>query len=568
MKKSCAVKFLAVALVLVLTVSTGLSAMAASVISLTRYNGDDVSVKTQVTGLKEETMVTYMVTDNTSLAATTDSTIKAIDQVNVGDKTAVEFGYNTTSAAIDTDKIFVGADTWNAAAESGKILAASGANVTENGIAPATPHANNMNLLADEDDVTAVTLTNASADEVAYVTIDGVEVDFSVKDADEIYLFDALTADSIINIGYKAPYFTAASVMDAWPETLEYGTHFTGSNTGAISGSIGYLNSVQFQLDAQGSYGDGLKAWYPTSEAKTVEYQILGSSMKKIFADGAVQADGTVVLKDGSGSAKATAGADVVAAAFEQYDADAVAAMEDTARYPVAVAYSKNQQWIMHLGTSNALNIELDVPVAGTYTMVFHQGAYQTSRLPVVTVNGAEAKTATMYSAISGSEGDNGCISTLDVTLNKGVNTFTIKSASSIVRLDSVYLLNKDAVGQEMIEIMDANRTAATRPVAIDKVTGYNRFEDTVVTLGKVVQTENSITAFARVSGAFDECGIEVGADQYAALAVGGSEDLDTKGAYAIELYSDNADDIAALKGRGIMAYADDNYSSDSYTIQ
>ena len=572
MKKSCAVKLLAVALVLILTMSTGLSAMAASVTSLTRYNGDVVDVTTQVTGLDEESMVTYLVTDNTSLAATTDSTIKAIDQVNVGDKTAVDFSYKTTSTAIDTDKIYVGADTWNAAVESGKVISANGANVTENGIALETPHAANMNLIAEEGDATAVTLTNATSDKVAYVTVNGVEVDFSAKDADEIYVFEALSAEDIINVGYKAPYFTAASVMDAWPETLVHGTHFIGSNQGAQSGTIGALNSIQYSLDAQGSYGDALKGWYPTSEAKTVEFGVLGSSLKKILLD-EVDSDGAVVLKAGSSATNtATAAKYIVDAARAQYSADDAAALDDATRYPVAVEYSAGQQWVMHIGQNNTMTIQLDVPMAGTYTMAFHQGAYATTRLPIVTVNGGAAQTATMYSEISGAQGDSGCISTVDVVLNKGTNTFTLKSASSIVRLDSVYILNKDSVGQAALDLMNQNRTSATRPAGIDKVTGYTRFADTVVSLGKVVKTENSVTAFARVSGDFDECGIEVGIDSYQALAVGGSEDLDTKGAFAIELYSDDAADIAALVGQSVMAYAisgeDYIYSADSKEIQ
>ncbi|MBR3942550.1 MAG: hypothetical protein IKJ55_04260 [Clostridia bacterium] len=557
MKKSCAVKLLAVALVLILTMSTGLSAMAASVTSLTRYNGDVVDVTTQVTGLDEESMVTYLVTDNTSLAATSDSTIKAIDQVNVGENTAVEFGYTTTTSAIDTDKIYVGADTWNAAVESGKVISANGANVKENGMGLEVPHAANMNLIAEDGDATAVALTNATSDKVAYVTVNDVEVDFSVKDADEIYVFEALDAEDVINIGYKAPYFTAASVMDSWPETLVYNTHFIGSNQGDISGSIGPLNATQYNLDAKGSYGDALKGWYPTSEAKTVEFQVLGSSLKKILLDEVNKDGAVIILKTGDTSDKiSTASKAIVDAARAQYTADDAATLDDATRYPVAVDYSAGQQWVMHLGTKNTMTIELDVPVAGTYTMAFHQGAWATTRLPVVTVNGGAAQTATMYSEITGGEGDAGCISTVDVVLNKGVNTFTLKSASSIVRLDSVYILNKDSVGQETLDLMNQNRKSATRPVAIDRITGYNTFADTVVSLGKVVRTENSVTAFARVSGAFDECGIEVGLNQYKALAVGGSEDLDTKGAYAIELYSDNAEAITALVGETVQAYA------------
>lgn len=573
MKKSCAVKLLAVALVLILTMSTGLSAMAASVTSLTRYNGDVVDVTTQVTGLDEESMVTYLVTNNTSLAATTDSTIKAIDQVNVGDKTAVDFSYKTTSTAIDTDKIYVGADTWNAAVESGKVISANGANVTENGIALETPHAANMNLIAEEGDATAVTLTNATSDKVAYVTVNGVEVDFSAKDEDEIYVFEALSAEDVINVGYKAPYFTAASVMDAWPETLVHGTHFIGSNQGAQSGTIGALNSIQYSLDAQGSYGDALKGWYPTSKAKTVEFDVLGSSLKKILLD-EVDKNGAVLLKDGGNNATNTATAPkyIVDAARAQYSADDAATLADAERYPVAVEYSAGQQWVMHIGQNNTMTIQLDVPMAGTYTMAFHQGAYQTTRLPIVTVNGGAAQTATMYSEITGGAGDSGCISTVDVVLNKGTNTFTLKSASSIVRLDSVYILNKDSVGQAALDLMDQNRTSATRPAGIDKVTGYTRFADTVVSLGKVVKTDNSVTVFARVSGSYDECGIELGANSYKALAVGSSENLDTKGAYAIELYSEDTAAIDALVGQSVMAYAydgEDYYTSvDSKTIQ
>lgn len=563
MKKSCAVKLLAVALVLILTMSTGLSAMAASVTSLTRYNGDVVDVTTQVTGLDEESMVTYLVTNNTSLAATSDSTIKAIDQVNVGENTAVEFGYKTTTSAIDTDKIYVGADTWNAAVESGKVISANGANVKENGMALDTPHAANMNLIAEEGDATAVALTNATSDKVAYVTINDVEVDFSVKDADEIYVFEALDADDIINIGYKAPYFTAASVMDSWPETLVHETHFIGSNQGTLSGSIGALNSTQYNLDAKGNYGDALKGWYPTTKAKTVEFSVLGSSLKKILLD-EVNKDGAVVLKAGDKSENtSTASKAIVDAARAQYSADDAATLNDAKRYPVAVDYSAGQQWVMHIGPSNTMTIQLDVPVAGTYTMAFHQGAWATTRLPVVTVNGGAAQTATMYSEITGGEGDHGCISTVDVVLNKGVNTFTVKSAESIVRLDSVYLLNKDSIGQAALDLMNQYRTNVTRPAGIDKITGYANAAETVVTLGKILRTETSVTAFARVSGAFDECGIAVGPNEYKALAVGNA-DIETKGSYAIELYSEDTAAINELVGQSVMAYAYDG--EDYYT--
>ena len=63
---------------------------------------------------------------------------------------------------------------------------------------------------------------------------------------------------------------------------------------------------------------------------------------------------------------------------------------------------------------------------------------------------------------------------------------------------------------------------------------------------------------------ATDFTSIEVGIDVYPALAVGGSEDLDTKGAYAIELYSDDAADIAALAGQSVQAYA---FSGDDYIL-
>lgn len=570
MKKSCAVKLLAVALVLILTMSTGLSAMAASVTSLTRYNGDVVDVTTQVTGLDEESMVTYLVTDNTSLAATTDSTIKAIDQVNVGENTAVDFSYTTTSAAIDTDKIYVGADTWNAAVESGKVISANGANVTENGMALETPHAANMNLVAEEGDATAVTLTNNTSEKVAYVTVNGVEVDFSAKDEDEIYVFEALTADDIINVGYKAPYFTGASVFDAMPETLENGVHFVSSNTGAQSGTVGNLNARQYNLDLKGSFGDALKSWYPTTEDKTVNFTALGSTIKIIY-NGAVQGDGSVKLNDKTGTAAASAGADVVKV-VKAWDADEVAALDDAETYTIPTPLAAGSKYVLHIGPSNTMDITMDVPMAGTYTLAFHIGMYQTGRLPVVSVNGGANQTATLYSNITGGEGDSGAIAVMDVTLNKGVNTFSVKSASSIIRFDSAYVLNKDSVGQATLALLDQYRTSENRPADLDKVTGYTRFNDTVVSLGKVVKTDNSVTAFARVSGDFDECGIEVGANSYQALAVGGSEDLDTKGAFAIELYSDDAADIDALVGSSIQAYAyngEDYYTSeDSKEIQ
>lgn len=570
MKKSCAVKLLAVALVLILTMSTGLSAMAASVTSLTRYNGDVVDVTTQVTGLDEESMVTYLVTDNTSLAATTDSTIKAIDQVNVGDKTAVDFSYKTTSTAIDTDKIYVGADTWNAAVESGKVISANGANVTENGMALETPHAANMNLVAEEGDATAVALTNSTSDKVAYVTVNGVEVDFAVKDADEIYVFEALTANDLINVGYKAPYFTGASVFDAMPETLENGVHFVSSNTGTKSGTVGNLNARQYNLDLKGSFGDALQSWYPTTEAKTVNFTALGSTIKIIY-NGTPEGDGSVKLNNKSGTDAASAGADIVKV-VKAWDADEVAALDDAETYTIPTPLAAGSKYVLHIGPSNTMDITMDVPMAGTYTLAFHIGMYQTGRLPVVSVNGGANQTATLYSNISGSEGDHGAIAVMDVTLNKGVNTFSVKSASSIIRFDSAYVLNKDSVGQATLELMNNNRKASTRPAGIDKVTGYTSFADTVVSLGKVVKTDNSVTVFARVSGSYDECGIELGANSYRALAVGSSENLDTKGAYAIELYSEDTAAIDELVGQSVMAYAydgDDYYTSvDSKIIQ
>lgn len=570
MKKSCAVKLLAVALVLILTMSTGLSAMAASVTSLTRYNGDVVDVTTQVTGLDEESMVTYLVTDNTSLAATTDSTIKAIDQVNVGENTAVEFGYKTTTSAIDTDKIYVGADTWNAAVESGKVISANGANVKENGIALEVPHADNMNLIAEEGDATAVALTNATSDKVAYVTINDVEVDFSVKDADEIYVFEALSAEDIINVGYKAPYITAASIIDAMPETLERETHFVASNNGGKTGTVGALNAMQFQLDVKGSYGDALKSWYPTTEEKLVNFTATGAVIKTIF-NGTIEKDGSVKLNDKTGTSAAAANGNVVSV-VKSWDAAEVEALDDAASYTIPVPIAAGKDWVIHIGSGSTLDFELDVPVAGTYTMAFHVGAYSKGRIPVVSVNGAAAKNATLYSQYEKDEGgDSGTIAVLEVTLNKGINTFAVKNTSSVLRFDSAYILNKDSVGQAALDLMSQNRTNATRPAGIDKLTGFATAAETVVSLGKVVRTENSVTAFARVSGAFDECGIEVGIDQYKALGVGNA-DIETKGSYAIELYSDDAAQIEALVGKPVVAYAisgeDIIYSEKLKTIE
>ncbi|MBQ2966688.1 MAG: hypothetical protein IJE10_01035 [Clostridia bacterium] len=569
MKKSCAMKLLAVALVVILTMSTGLSAMAASVTSFTRYDGDTVNVETQVTGLDEESMVTYLVTDNTSLAATTDAKIKAIDQVNVGNNTAVEFGYTTTADAIETDKIYVGADTWTAATESGKVKAASGANVVENGIV-SEPLAANMELLAEEGEATAVTLAGSTSDKVAYVLVDGAEVDFAIKDTDEIYVFEALTKDTIINIGYYAPIVTAASIIDAMPETLEKGTHFVSSNTGAQSGTVGFLNARQFSADDNNnSYGDALKAWYKTTEAKTANMILTGAVIKKVLA-GTPGENGSVAYDGGSTNADNVSAAEyaVIKELFKGQEAE----LDDATEYTIPVNYGSGQDWIMHVGSSNSMDTTLNVPVAGTYTLAFRIGAYQTTRVPKVAVNGGSFVASTMYSEISGGEGDPGCIATVDVALNAGENTIAIRNnASSVLRFDFMVALAKDAMADKVLEQMDNARGYATGRTggyvpALDTVTGIDVYSDVVVTLGKVVQTENSITAFARATGDYSECGITVDTDNYKALAVSdGSDDINYKGAYAVELYSDDAADIEALAGTAIKAYADEVVSETKY---
>lgn len=508
MKKSCAVKCIAIVLAMVMVLGTSISAMAANVSSTTKYVSGGYRVTTDVSDLSGNEMVTYLVHDADSLYKVAPANIEYVDQKTATAGGSVQFGYTGEGTWDDAKKIYVGAESLSTPVQSTNSVLEAGATLMENG---KVSTAVNESLTNVEGNLKTI---NLSAPSVPVVSVYKNEepVDF-FKTAEGIAVTCAITEDDIIYVTYQIPeIISAAAIINNGNANIEY----SAKNQG---GTIATLNRTASYLLDKTEQGEPAAADYWFLPNKwTVENP--GAAM---FAYNAANKDAILASNVVEENVKA-----------------AIAASDDN---PVVVEFTDYQPAGITLnGRANTVSQSIDVPVDGVYDVVVRANAYETSRHPIVKItdgNGELVKeveiTPSAANSFALSKGDS-------VELKAG--TYNIELASTnLVRFDFAVLLPQGAA---------SNAALAGKEAFLDFVDKATAKTTTEIRLGSVKLSDTALTAFARVIGNYETCGIKVGSEAYRALGV-----LGDNGAFAVELADENGGLIAEFENAEVCAYAD-----------
>lgn len=521
MKKTRAMKVLAVVLAMAMVLGTSLSAMAATVTSTTTVKDGVTKVTTNVSGLSGSEMATYLVTGADSLYQVDSTNIKYIDQKDAA-AGAVRFEY-TGGALTANDKIYVGAESLSTPIKSEDPTEISGAIVYENGI----QNALNSNLTNTEGTKKDIQLAGSAAN-VTSVYKNGTEVPFAKK-ADGIAVFCALDDGDVLSIYYTSTVVSAASIINSG----NYNATYPAAKN--KTGSICTLNRYESMADSEKN---------PQGEAAPGEYWFVADPIQGEFTF--------------------SYGRENVAANIKN---NKYAETELATNYPEIYALYKDESstastWsktltIDEAGTPNVGGLVLDnntwleqefsVAEDGNYELIARTASWAASRKPTFEIYQGDTKVADAVitpTQISGkwnfAAADGGAVAL------KGGVTYTLKAKSSekFIRFDFAAFI---PAGEP------ADAALAGQDAFMAEIAKSDVAENVEVRIGDVKLTDTALTVLARVFGNYTDCGIAVGSDKYAAIGVAGN------GAYAVEL-QDDAGMIEAFQNAAVKAYVNDGF--------
>lgn len=562
MKKARATKILCAVLTVIMVLGTGLSAMAAvTSTSVVKYNTDNTAygVTTQVSGLAENEMVTYLVHNASSMYNVAPANIDYIDQKNATGTTATFSYKGTGNWAEKNENIYVGAESITAPVTGNVSTMEEGVAVTVNGVL-----LQGLNIVGKDaagikkialDYAAKVVDVKYNGEAVEFFNIDGAigfytdaaldqESDtIAITTAAAQFVGDptangALSAADIINMGL------ADQPVDSGKATLDY-----------QNGQIANWNGVLAALKNV-SGGESVKDdfWYQNS--KTIAELGYESTIDVVFGAKAPSSASTHYVTSMG-----------VESYIEAYNGGATSAEINIADLvPNGLALKS---------TGTEIDLQLTVPATGDYKLVARQNSWSDDRMATLAVNGTELsavpaaieqfsfgcsdgavrlEAGETYNAKLDAVGGN--LTRLDfialvpaelanILVNEAANLeYAVKVNGSLVPLTDEQKANNAVVGAKIVEILAAG----------------NFTEGTVgVKLGTVKVEGSNFVAFGKAKGAYDECGIVIFADDtyvLPALGVAATPGSDN-GGFAIELIDEDGVDLAEeFSGAAVRAYA------------
>lgn len=527
MKKSCAVKCIAIVLAMVMVLGTSLSAMAAAVSSTTKYVSGGYRVTTDVSGLNGNEMVTYLVHDADSLYKVTPANIDYVDQKTAAAGGSVQFGYTGTGEWNEAKKIYVGAESLSEPVQSTNSILAEGATLIENG---KVSSAVNEDLTNEEGTLKYININNV-ATTVTSVYKNNDPIDFMRADGARIAIDCEITSDDTIYVTYKMPeVLSAASYIDNGLATLNYTARNAVGNIGSLNGVVSKIDG-----DAAGTIGESDAYWFLPqkweSQDVSFKYQIRTAEEVAANSKYAPYLKETI-LADGS----------IPQSVRDAIEADSA---EGKLSGTVTATLTDYQPYgIILNGSAQTLDFNVYVPADGVYNLITRTNSYTVERKPVIEIYNAETEelvdtiTATPSAANAWSLGKGD--KTLD--LAAGNYIMKVKSSTGIVRFDFAALIPEGPA---------ANAAMTDKETFLDYVENSEDTYDTIIRLGDVYLSDTALTAFARVIGYYETCGIKVDGVNYQAAGTAGD------GAFAVELADDNGGLKTEFANAQVSAYAD-----------
>lgn len=505
MKKTRAMKVLAVVLAMAMVLGTSLSAMAATVTSTTTVKDGVTKVTTNVSGLSGSEMATYLVTGADSLYQVDSTNIKYIDQKDAA-AGAVRFEYTGGALTASEDPTEI-----------------SGAIVYENGI----QNALNSNLTNTEGTKKDIQLAGSAAN-VTSVYKNGTEVPFAKK-ADGIAVFCALDDGDVLSIYYTSTVVSAASVINSGNYNATYPA---SKNT---TGSICTLNRYE-------SMADSVKN--PQGEAAPGEYWFVADPIQGefTFSYGREYVAANIKNNKYTETELATNYPEI----YALYQDESSTASTWSKTLTIDEAGTPNVGGLV-LDNNTWLEQEFSVAEDGNYELIARTSSWAAERKPTFEIYQGDTKVASAVitpTLVSGkwnfAAADGGAVAL------KGGVTYTLKakSSASFIRFDFAAFV---PAGEP------ADAALAGQDAFMAEIAKSDVAENVEVRIGDVKLTDTALTVLARVFGNYTECGIAVGSDKYAAIGVAGN------GAYAVEL-QDDAGMIAAFQNAAVKAYVNDDY--------
>lgn len=525
MKKTCAIKVLAVVLAMVMVLGTSLSAMAATVTSTTTVKDGTTKVTTNVSGLSGDEMATYLVTDADSLYQVDSTNIKYIDQKDAANG-AVKFEY-TGDALTANDKIYVGAESLSAPVQSEDPTEVSGAAVYENGVMSTL----NKDLTNAEGNAKDIALAGSAAN-VTSVYKNGTEVPFAKK-ADGIAVFCALDDGDVLNIYYTSTVVSAASIINSGNYNATYPA--AKNKTGSICTFNRYESMADSAKNPQGELNpdqywfvaDPIEGTFTFSYGR--DYVAANIASNKYLND-----DGKDVLESNWPEI------------YALYQDESVTTSTWSRTLTIDEAGTPNVGGLA-LDNTTWLEQEFSVAEDGNYELIARTSSWGSERKPTFEIYQGDTKVADAVitpTQIGGkwnfAAADGGAIA-----LDGGVTyTLKAKSSASFIRFDFAAFVPAGEPADAALASKDAFMAEIAKSDVVDNVE---------VRIGDVTLTDTALTVLARVFGNYEACGIAVGSDKYEAIGVAGN------GAYAVEL-QDDAGMIEAFQDAEVKAYVNDGY--------
>lgn len=513
MKKTCAIKVLAVVLAMVMVLGTSLSAMAATVTSTTTVKDGVTKVTSNVSGLSGNEMATYLITDAASLYQVDSTNIKYIDQKDAASG-AVKFEYTGDALTAD-DKIYVGAESLSTPVQSEDPTEVSGAAVYENGVLKGL----NGNLTNTEGTAKDIALAGNVAN-VTSVYKNGIEVPFAKK-ANCIAVFCALEDGDALNIYYTSTVVSSASIIERGEFVSSKGN---GNNTGTVTAfnirealgkGVEQGESGPNEYWFTGKY-TGDQTFTYDKAAATAYYNKLDDAKKTSFRNNYPEL--YALIEAGSDATEWT----------KSFDNETVAGLA------------------INTGTFEPT---LQVAESGVYKLMARTKSYELSRKPTFAIYDGDTLVAS--STITPALKDRWNFAAADGTVTlEGGKTYTLKiSANALVRFDFVAFV---PAGEP------ADAAIAGQEAFMSEIEKSEVAADAEVRIGDVTLTDTALTVLARVFGVYNSCGIDVNGSKYEALGVAGN------GAFAVEL-QDDAGMIDAFQSAAVKAFATNEWDEYIY---
>jgi len=580
MKKARATKILCAVLTVIMVLGTGLSAMAAVTgTSVVKYNVDKTAygVTTEVSGLAENEMVTYLVHNASSMYNVAPSNIDFIDQKNANGTTA-QFGYKGTGDwETKANKIYIGAESLAAPVESGVTLTEEGVAVTVNGA---------LIKGAAIDGKDAAGIKKIALDCVPYivdVAYNGTSVDFfRVGDAIAFYTDAALDKEAdfiaITTLGVSftddptADGVLSAADIIAMGKAIDPTTQTAiVHDNGSISGWMGLLSNIRGNSTNDGQGETGAAGFWYQNGYTLAESGYDVSAVTVNFNEACLP----VGVRTDPNTGNLVGGNEWPESVKEQVLADYNAGETSTT---IDASDFKANGVTLNNKSGAEIELSFNVPVAGDYKLIGRSSVWEASRKAQLAIDGkstlALTNVATQKMALGTSD---------SVYLEAGDYTAKLNAnVSGPTRLDFIALVPATAAVNAAYDAALASEAADDdAAVAFKEFLALGEFSkgEAGIKLGTVKAEGSSFVAFGRVKGEYTECGIEIyfyNEDEivsFPALGVSGTPGI-SNGGFAIELIDEDGADLAAeLSGAEVQAYyittdGSTEYSSPVVTLE